>query len=107
MQYLGELGETVKVYRNDKITIDAIKQLRPAQIVISPGPGGPQDAGISCDAVRAFAGQIPLLGRMSRPPVYRLRLWRTDRARKTADARQDLDDLPHNRTIFKGVPNPV
>jgi anthranilate synthase/aminodeoxychorismate synthase-like glutamine amidotransferase len=62
VQYLGELGATVKTLRNDKITVSEIRRLAPERIVISPGPGRPEDAGISCEVVREFAGKIPLLG---------------------------------------------
>ncbi|MDX1491548.1 MAG: aminodeoxychorismate/anthranilate synthase component II [Pseudohongiellaceae bacterium] len=62
VQYLGELGADVRVYRNDAITIDEIKALAPKQIVISPGPCTPNEAGISVAAIEAFAGKIPLLG---------------------------------------------
>ena len=62
VQYFGELGANIKVFRNDKITINKIKKLGPARIVISPGPGRPEDAGISCDVIREFAGKIPILG---------------------------------------------
>lgn len=62
VQYLGELGEDLKVFRNDKITIGKINKLRPEKIVISPGPGRPDDAGISKELIREFAGKIPILG---------------------------------------------
>ncbi len=62
VQYLGELGADVRVYRNDAITVDQIAALAPEQIVISPGPCTPAEAGISVAVVRRFAGQIPLLG---------------------------------------------
>jgi para-aminobenzoate synthetase component 2 len=63
VQYLGELGETIEVRRNDEVTIDEIdSQLRPERIVISPGPGRPDDAGISLKVIEHFAGRIPLLG---------------------------------------------
>lgn len=62
VQYLGELGGSLQVYRNDKITIDEIKDLKPKHIVISPGPKWPSDAGISEDVIKAFAGKIPILG---------------------------------------------
>ncbi|MCX5708772.1 MAG: aminodeoxychorismate/anthranilate synthase component II [Candidatus Omnitrophica bacterium] len=62
VQYLGELGAKVMVFRNDKITVDGIRKLKPAHIVISPGPGRPESAGISCDVIREFAGKIPILG---------------------------------------------
>jgi len=62
VQYLGELGADVRVFRNDEITLDAIETMAPERIVISPGPCTPQKAGISIDVVRRFAGKIPILG---------------------------------------------
>ena len=62
VQYLGELGAAVKVVRNDAITLDGIEALAPSHIVISPGPCTPNEAGISMDVVRRFAGEIPILG---------------------------------------------
>jgi anthranilate synthase component 2 len=62
VQYLGELGADVRVYRNDAITPDEVAALRPQQIVISPGPCTPAEAGVSVAVVRRFAGQIPILG---------------------------------------------
>jgi len=63
VQYLGELGATVEVRRNDQVTLDEIENsLRPERIVISPGPGTPNDAGISLDVIQRFAGKVPLLG---------------------------------------------
>ena len=63
VQYLGELGETVEVRRNNRVTLDEIQnQLRPKKIVISPGPGTPDDAGITLDVIQRFSGGIPLLG---------------------------------------------
>ncbi len=62
VQYFGELGEDVRVYRNDEITLDEIAALAPARICISPGPCSPKEAGISLDAIRRFAGAVPILG---------------------------------------------
>jgi anthranilate synthase component 2 len=62
VQYLGELGEEVQVFRNDKITLQQIEELAPDRIVISPGPCSPEEAGISVEVIRRFAGRIPLLG---------------------------------------------
>jgi anthranilate synthase/aminodeoxychorismate synthase-like glutamine amidotransferase len=62
VQYLGELGQDPKVYRNNKITIAEIEKMRPDRIVISPGPCTPREAGISIDVIKHFAGKIPLLG---------------------------------------------
>lgn len=62
VQYLGELGADVQVYRNDAISLAEIASLAPEKIVISPGPCTPTEAGISLDVIRTFAGRIPLLG---------------------------------------------
>jgi anthranilate synthase/aminodeoxychorismate synthase-like glutamine amidotransferase len=63
VQYLGELGATVEVRRNNQVTVDEIEQsLRPERIVISPGPGTPDDAGITLNVIERFSGKIPLLG---------------------------------------------
>ncbi len=61
-QYLAELGARVDVFRHDQITVDGIRDLRPTHLVISPGPKTPDDAGISLDAIRGLAGEIPILG---------------------------------------------
>ena len=63
VQYLGELGENVEVRRNDRVTVREIEsELRPERIVISPGPGTPDTAGITLEAIQHFAGKVPLLG---------------------------------------------
>src|SRR6266481_9133086 len=63
VQYLGELGETIEVRRNDQVRIEEIDlHLRPSRIVISPGPGTPEDAGQSMKIIERFAGKIPILG---------------------------------------------
>jgi para-aminobenzoate synthetase component 2 len=62
VQYLGELGADIRVYRNDQISVAEIERLAPEKIVISPGPCTPKEAGISCDVIRHFAGYTPLLG---------------------------------------------
>jgi len=62
VQYIGEMGHEVVVRRNDQITVGEIEQLRPERIVISPGPCTPQEAGISVDVIKHFAGRIPIFG---------------------------------------------
>ena len=62
VQYFGELGAQVKVFRNDEITLEQIEALHPAQLVISPGPCSPAEAGVSVAAIKAFAGKLPILG---------------------------------------------
>ena len=62
VQYFGELGEDVRVFRNDQITLEGIAELRPARLVLSPGPCTPAEAGICIDAIRHFQGKLPILG---------------------------------------------
>lgn len=62
VQYLGEMGQKLIVYRNDKITIEGIRKLNPDHIVISPGPGRPSDAGISNELIKEFSEKVPMLG---------------------------------------------
>ena len=62
VQYFGELGEVIKVYRNDQVTVDELETMAPEKIVISPGPCSPNEAGISNEVIRRFGGKVPLLG---------------------------------------------
>jgi anthranilate synthase/aminodeoxychorismate synthase-like glutamine amidotransferase len=63
VQYLGELGAEMKIFRNDEITVDAMEdELKPEKILISPGPGTPNDAGVTLETIERFAGKIPILG---------------------------------------------
>ena len=62
VQYLGELGAELRVFRNDEVTVGQLKALRPTHVVISPGPGAPDEGGISQEAIRQFAGRAPVLG---------------------------------------------
>ena len=63
VQYLGELGADMKIFRNDEVTVDGIEsELRPEKILISPGPGTPDGAGITLDTIARFAGELPILG---------------------------------------------
>ncbi|NGZ03852.1 MAG: anthranilate/aminodeoxychorismate synthase component II [Nitrospira sp. WS238] len=106
VQYLGELGEDVQVYRNDKITMDQIEELRPSRIVISPGPCTPKEAGISVDAIRRFGGKIPVLGvclgHQSMAVAFGGEVIRAQRLMhgKTSQITHD------GKTIFRSLPNP-
>ncbi len=106
VQYLGELGAVIKVYRNDKITIPQIKKMAPEKIVISPGPGRPEDAGISCQLIRELSGKIPILGvclgHQAIGYVFGARIIRAKKLMhgKTSPIYHD------NKGIFKGLPNP-
>jgi anthranilate synthase/aminodeoxychorismate synthase-like glutamine amidotransferase len=62
VQYLGEMASDIVVHRNDRVTVDAVRALNPDRIVISPGPGRPENAGIIVECIRSFTGKIPLLG---------------------------------------------
>ncbi len=104
VQYLGELGETVEVRRNNRVTIEEIeKQLRPERIVISPGPGTPDDAGITLEVIARFSGKIPLLGVcLGHQAIGQAFGGRVVRARelmhgKTSEVRHD------GKTIFSGL----
>ncbi len=106
VQYLGELGQEIKVFRNDKITINMVKKLKPAKIVISPGPGRPEDAGISCELIREFAAKIPILGvclgHQCIAYVYGSRIIG---AKKLMHGK--VSWIYHNKeNIFKGIANP-
>jgi anthranilate synthase/aminodeoxychorismate synthase-like glutamine amidotransferase len=106
VQYLGEMGEELKVYRNDQITIREIEKLKPERIVISPGPGTPKEAGISMDVIRHFAGKVPILGvclgHQSIGEVFGGKVIRAGRIMhgKTSPIYHD------GKTLFKGLPNP-
>ncbi len=62
VQYFGELGQDVRVFRNDQITVEAMAELKPDHLVLSPGPCSPAEAGICVEAIQFFAGKVPLLG---------------------------------------------
>ena len=106
VQYLGELGEDVRVYRNDKITVDQIEHLKPSRIVISPGPCTPKEAGVSVETIRHFGGRLPLLGvclgHQSLAVAFGGEVIRAQRLMhgKTSMIRHD------GRTIFTNLPNP-
>ncbi|MEK6538907.1 MAG: aminodeoxychorismate/anthranilate synthase component II [Nitrospirota bacterium] len=106
VQYLGELGQEMEVYRNDKIGIEEIEYLSPERIVISPGPCTPKEAGISVELIEAFAGKIPILGvclgHQSIAEAFGGDVVRNYRLMhgKTSMIRHD------GKTIFAGLPNP-
>ncbi|MCS6292549.1 MAG: aminodeoxychorismate/anthranilate synthase component II [Nitrospira sp.] len=106
VQYLGELGEDVRVYRNDKITLQQIEDLGPSRIVISPGPCTPKEAGVSVETIRQFAGRMPILGvclgHQSLGVAFGGEVIRAQRLMhgKTSMISHD------GKTIFHGLPNP-
>ncbi|MDP1500716.1 aminodeoxychorismate/anthranilate synthase component II [Bacillus sp. JHAA] len=107
VQYLGELGEELIVRRNDEITIEQIEELAPDFLMISPGPCSPDEAGISLEAIKHFAGSIPIfgvcLGHQSIAQVFGGDVVRAERLMhgKTSEVMHD------GQTIFKGLQNPL
>ena len=106
VQYFGELGQDIRVFRNDKININRIKKLKPQKIVISPGPGRPENAGISCEVIKTFAGKIPILGVcLGHQAIGYVYGGRIVVAKKLMHGKTSR--IYHNKkTIFKGIPNP-
>jgi anthranilate synthase/aminodeoxychorismate synthase-like glutamine amidotransferase len=106
VQYLGELGEDVRVFRNNKITTQDIEQLIPQRIVISPGPCTPNEAGISVDVIKQFAGKIPILGVcLGHQSIGAAFGGDIIRAPRLMHGKTSL--IYHDgKTIFTGLPNP-
>lgn len=106
VHYLGELGERVMVFRNDRITLEDVGRLGPDMVVVSPGPCTPKEAGISVDLIREFSGRIPILGvclgHQSIGYAFGGRIVRADRLLhgKTSMIYHD------GKGIYKGIPNP-
>ena len=106
VQYLGELGEKVRVARNDKITLEEVEELRPARIVISPGPCTPKEAGMSCRIIDHFAGHVPILGVcLGHQCIGAAFGGKIVRAGRLMHGKTSL--IYHDgRTIFRDLPNP-
>ncbi len=106
VQYFGELGQEMKIFRNDKITIDQIKGLKPSHIVISPGPGIPSQAGISEEVIRTFAGKIPLLGVcLGHQAIGEVFGGKIVRQKKVMHGKTSA--IYHDgKTLFRGLPDP-
>jgi anthranilate synthase/aminodeoxychorismate synthase-like glutamine amidotransferase len=106
VQYLGEMGEELAVYRNDQITVDEVETMAPERIIISPGPCTPNEAGISVETIRRMAGKTPILGvclgHQSIGQAFGGEVVRAGRLMhgKTSPIQHD------GRTIFRGLPNP-
>jgi anthranilate synthase/aminodeoxychorismate synthase-like glutamine amidotransferase len=106
VQYFGELGADLVVHRNDQISIDEIRAMAPERICVSPGPCTPTEAGISCDVIRTFGGEIPIfgvcLGHQCMGEVYGGDVVRADRLMhgKTSPIFHNGEDL------FKGIESP-
>ncbi len=106
VQYLGELGQDIGVYRNDKITLKEIESLKPEKIVISPGPCTPKEAGISVDLIKQFAGKIPILGVcLGHQSIGYALGGEIIHAKKLMHGKTSM--INHDgKTIFKNLPNP-
>lgn len=106
VQYLGELGADVRVYRNDAIDIDGIAALSPEKIVISPGPCTPDEAGVSLDVIRHFSGKLPLLGIcLGHQAIGQAFGGKVVRAGKVMHGK--LSEIHHtNSGVFRGLPSP-
>ena len=96
-QYLGELGAPPLVRRNDEVSADEVGEMRPDRIVISPGPGRPEDAGISVDVIRRFGDRVPVLGVCLGHQGIGIAFGGDGRSRWRADAWQDVDGSPRRR----------
>jgi anthranilate synthase/aminodeoxychorismate synthase-like glutamine amidotransferase len=107
VQYFGELGEEVVVRRNDQISLDEIESMHPDRIVLSPGPCTPQEAGISIELIRHFAGKLPMLGVcLGHQAIGAAFGGIIVRARNLMHGK--TSQVEHDRrTIFKGIPSPI
>ena len=107
VQYFGELGTQVKVYRNDEITLEQIALMKPEQLVISPGPCTPAEAGISVPAIREFAGKLPILGvclgHQSIGAAFGGKIVHAKRLMHGKTSPVHHEDAG----VFRGLPNPV
>ncbi len=106
VQYFGEIGEDIRVFRNDRISVEEIEMMAPEMIVISPGPCTPKEAGISVDVVRHFAGKLPILGVcLGHQSVGAAFGGKIVRAPKLMHGKTSI--IYHDsRTVFEGLPNP-
>ena len=106
VQYLGELGADPQVYRNDEITIDQISKMNPSHILISPGPGRPESAGISIDVIKEFSGKIPILGVcLGHQAIGYAFGGKIIRAKELMHGKTSM--IEHdNREIFRNIENP-
>jgi anthranilate synthase/aminodeoxychorismate synthase-like glutamine amidotransferase len=106
VQYLGELGQQVRVVRNDEVSVDDIERMSPERIVISPGPCTPNEAGISLDVIRRLAGKIPILGVcLGHQAIGQAFGGKVIRAKEVVHGRTSRV-FHDDKGIFAGLPNP-
>ena len=107
VQYLGEMGHEMKVFRNDAVTVAEIESLAPKSIVISPGPGRPENSGIIIQTIREFSGKIPILGVCLGHQAIGA-AFGGDIVTAPKIMHGKTSDIFHDgRTIFQGLPNPL
>ncbi len=106
VQYLGELGEDVRVYRNDQITVPEIEKLKPDHIVISPGPCTPNEAGVSVETIQKLGGRFPILGVcLGHQSIGQAYGGKIVRAKQLMHGKTSM--IHHaNKGVFTGLPNP-
>jgi anthranilate synthase component 2 len=106
VQYLGELGEEVRVIRNDEMTLDALRRLAPTAIVISPGPGTPNEAGLSLQIIEKLGGSVPILGVcLGHQSIGQAFGGKVVRAKEIMHGKTSM--IHHDgKGVFRGVPNP-
>jgi len=106
VQYLGELGEDVQVYRNDQVTVAEIEQLNPDHIVISPGPCTPNEAGVSVETIKKLGGKIPILGVcLGHQSIGQAYGGKIVRAKQLMHGKTSM--IHHlSKNVFAGLPNP-
>jgi anthranilate synthase/aminodeoxychorismate synthase-like glutamine amidotransferase len=107
VQYIGELGEEIEVYRNDEITIEEIELKRPVAIVISPGPCTPNEAGISLEIITHFKGKVPILGIcLGHQAIGQAFGGEVVRAKRIMHGK--TSEITHDgKGVFKNVPSPI
>ena len=106
VQYIGQINSNIKVFRNDKITVRKVMQLKPKKIVISPGPGRPENAGISCELINKLKGKIPILGVcLGHQAIGYAFGGKIMQAKRIMHGKTSM--IYHNKkTIFKGIQSP-
>ena len=106
VQYFGELGADVRVFRNDETSVAELKKLKPSHLVISPGPSTPNEAGISMEAIQSFAGEVPILGVcLGHQSIGQVFGGRIIRAGQVMHGK--TSQIHHSDTgVFQGLPDP-
>ncbi len=106
VQYLAELGAELEVYRNDALTVDEVRKKRPAAIVLSPGPGRPERAGMMCELIKNVAGEMPILGVcLGHQAIGQVFGAKIGYAPTLMHGK--TSEIAHNGTVlFKGIPSP-